>query len=501
MLEFFRRHRGAFLITVTVIIIISFSVWGGWKGGRERGMAQPSDPAFSMYGRTYSIAEAQRYGRRMEAIYGLQMFELLGLSRAGGNDEQGNNMIFNQVVLEHEMERLGIHPSDEEARQILKNLPSFQENGTFSATRAQNIQMMFNANGFTNEDILKLVKLSIGYSKLRDLIGKNYVASPFIAEKAYANINQTLKVNTITFNLEDYKKTAEVKDEEIQKYYDEKKEGYKTSEQRAISYVFFESPKADDKKSLEDRAKEDKAVVERVNKFNDASTSPAAKFEEVAKTLKETVSKTELFSQDTAPEAIKSEPELIEAIFALNAEARPISDPIKGSNGYYIFSITKTQAPKQQELAEVKDKVKEALVEQKAQEALTKAVNDTRETLTKGLKEGKKIADLSKELKLTLSPVQEVTVSAPAPEIPQSRLIASNAQETPVGELTNGVDTGSGSILIYVSAKELRKDEASAAKRTSTSNNISEQERNRLFDTWFAERRELAKPKMLIRQA
>ncbi|HRJ11201.1 MAG TPA: hypothetical protein PLP58_21650, partial [Prosthecobacter sp.] len=65
MLEFFRRHRGAFLITVTVIIIISFSVWGGWKSGRDSIMAQPTDPAFEVYGRTYTVAEAQRLSRRL----------------------------------------------------------------------------------------------------------------------------------------------------------------------------------------------------------------------------------------------------------------------------------------------------------------------------------------------------------------------------------------------------------------------------------------------------
>lgn len=501
MLEFFRRHRGAFLITVTVIIIISFSVWGGYQSSNDRMQGQATDPAFKIYGRTYTIAEAQRLSRRMEVIYMLQMFDLLGLSRVGsGGDDQGNNIVLNQVVLEHEMERMGIQPSDAEAKAVLERLPAFQENGSFNAQRAANAEMMLNANGFSSTDLLKIVKLSIGYSKLRDLVGSNYVASPLEAEKAYASEHQTLKVNTLTFNLEDYKKKAEVKDDEIQKYYEEQKDGYMTDEKRAISYVYFENPPADDTKPLEERQQQGRNVVERVNKFNDASRKPGAKFDAIVKELEETTLKTELFIQTAPPDAIKAEAELVQAIFANNPEVLPISDPVKGANGYYIFSVTKTEEPKQKELAEVKDSIKETLVAQKAQEALTKAVNETRTALADGIKAGKKIADLAKEQKLTLSPQMEVTVAEPDMAVADSNLIAGQARDTPAGELSKVIDTETGALLVYVAAKELRKRDESAALRENMGTSRADQERRRLFDAWFTRRREEAKPRMLITQ-
>ncbi|MEN3939671.1 peptidyl-prolyl cis-trans isomerase [Prosthecobacter sp. SYSU 5D2] len=501
MLEFFRRHRGAFLITVTVIIIISFSVWGGYQSSNDRMQGQASDPAFRIYGRTYTIAEAQRLGRRMEAIYMLQMFDLLGLSRVGsGGDDQGNNIVLNQVVLEHEMERMGIHPSDAEAKAVLERLPAFQENGSFSPQRAANAEMMLNANGFSSADLLEIVKLSIGYSKLRDLVGSNYVASPLEAEKAYASEHQTLKVNTVTFNLEDFKKKAEVKDDEIQKYYDEQKDSYKTDEKRAISYVYFENPPADDKKPLEERQKAEKAVVERVNKFNAASIEPGAKFDTIVKDLKEKTLTADLFTQAAPPEALKAETELVNAIFANNPEVRPISDPVKGANGYYIFSVTKTEEPKQKELTEVKDSIKETLVAQKAQEELTKAVNEARTALVDGIKAGKKIADLAKEQKLTLSPQVDVTVAEPDMAVENSNLIARQAQDTPAGELSKVIDTETGALLVYVAAKELRKRDDSAALRENMGTSRADQERSRLFDAWFSRRREESKAKMLVTQ-
>lgn len=497
MLEFFRRHRGAFLITVTVVIIISFSVWGGWKSGNDNVGAQPTDPAFEVYGRTYTLAEAQRLSRRMNVTYALQLFDLMSaLTRSGGPADAA----INQVILKTEMERLGVIPDDAEARGAMEKLPAFMENGVFSQQRAYSTEQMLGSYGLNAADMLEMVKLSTGLTKLKEITGKNYVAGPLEVEKSYASEHQTLKVATISFALEEYKKNSKVTDEEIQKYYDENKDSYQTTEKRAVSYVFFENPKEDDKKPLEERQKAQREVVDRVNKFNEASIAPGAKFEAIVKELKETELKAAPFARDAAPDAIKDEADLIEAVFAQNPETRPISDPIKGSNGYYVFSVTQIEKPKQQELAEVKDKIQETLTEQKAQEGLTKAVNDARDALAKGLKEGKKIEDLAKELKLTLSPVTDITVSLPDTAVPNSYRIAQVARETAAGELTQSIDIDTGAMLAYVQAKELRKRDDSASLRENLARTRATMEQNRLFEAWFAKLREAAKPRTLLKE-
>ncbi|HCN76144.1 MAG TPA: hypothetical protein DIT13_02985 [Verrucomicrobiales bacterium] len=498
MLEFFRRHRGAFLITVTVIIIISFSVWGGWKSGRDSIMAQPTDPAFEVYGRTYTVAEAQRLSRRLNVTYMLQLFDLLSaLSRSGGQADAA----INQVILQTELERLGVMPDDAEAQAAMEKLPAFMENGVFSQQRAYNAQQMLGSYGLSAQDMLDIMKLSIGHAKLKDLAGKNYVAGPLEVEKSYASEHQTLKVATISFSLEDQKKAAVVTDEEIQKYYDENKETYKTPEKRAVSYVFFENPKEDDKKPLEERQKAQREVVDRVNKFNEASIAPGASFDAIVKDLKEAELKAPLFERESPPDAIKDEADLIAAIFAHNNQTRPVSDPVKGAKGYYIFTVTQTEEPRQQELGEVKDKIKETLTAQKAQEGLTKAVNDARDALAAGLKEGKKIEDLAKELKLTLTPVTDLTIFAPPAEMPHAYEIARAARDTPAGGLTQSIDTDTGALLAHVQAKELRKREDSAALRENMAATRASMEQNRLFEAWFSKLREAAKPRTLLKEA
>lgn len=524
MLEFFRRHRGAFLTTLTIIIILSFSVWGGWKTGSGQQMASTSDPAFTIYGEEYTVAEMQRYERYMQVAGMLQMYDLgQGLMMAAqAPDTRGRDFVFNLLVLKREMENLGIHPSDADAKAELESLPGLQEEGKFSPQRAYNAQQMLAMYGMDGAAMLDVAKYSIGFKKVQELIGKNYIPSPLEIEKAYASRNQTIKIQTIDFKLDDFKKAAQVKDDEIKKYYDENKETYKTAEKRAVSYVLFENPKDEvkpevkpdpkkdpkvvekekadaEKKSADERQAKLKAQVDRVNKFNDASIAAGAKFDDLVKNLKEKAETVPAFANDAAPAAIKDEAELLKAIFAINKDHRPISDPVKGTKGYYIFTVTKVEESKQQELAEVKDKVKDTLAAQKAQEAMSKAVNEARTALQEGLKAGKKIDDLAKEKKLTLSPVKELTISEPPTDLPNAFQIAREAEKTAAGEITKAVDVESGALLVYVSARELRKRDDSAALRKNTEDRNASQERSRLFNAWFASKRQEAAVHMLVK--
>ena len=521
MLEFFRRHRGAFLTTLTVIIILSFSVWGGWKTGNGEQMASTSDPAFTIYGKEYTVGEMLKYQRYQQVIYMLQMYDLLGLSQAAQEPEaKGNDFVFNLLVLQRQMDDLGIHPSDAEAKTELEKQNALQENGKYSPQRAYNLQQNLGMYGLSGGDMLEVAKISIGYRKVQELIGKNYIPSPVETEKAYASRNQTLKIQTIDFKLEDFKKAAQVKDDEIQKYYDEKKDTYKSTEKRAVSYVLFENPKdvppppapdpkvpdaakkAEDaaKKAEEDKQAKLKAQVELVNKFNEASFDAGAKFDDIAKNLKVKVEVLPAFANEAAPDAIKDEADLLKQIFAINKEHRPISDPVKGTKGYYIFTVTKIEESKQQALAEVKDKVKETLVTQKAQEAMSKAVNDARTALNDGLKAGKKVGDLAKDKKLTLTPVKELSIAEPAADLPNAYQITPEAEKTPVGAVTKAIDIDTGAMLVYVSARELRKRDDSAALRKTTEDRNASDERKRLFEAWFASKRKEAAVRMQVKE-
>ncbi len=496
MLEFFRRHRGAFLITLTTSIIISMFWYGisQTTGSREQKVL-PTDIALTVFGKDYSVADIQRAQRSVEfSQYYLQSYEMASILRiipsSGGLDSFAN-----LFVARHLMEDLGIRPSNEEARAALDKLPALQNNGKLDVSRGQMLEQLAGSMGFDSEALLDIMKDSIGLRKLQELVTKSYTASPLAAEKQYASSYQTFKGAKITFETEAFKKTATVTDDEIKKYYEENKENYMSVEKRAVSYVFFEKAKDLDKKTLEERQKAERAIVERVNAFNALTTDNKSRktFAEAAAATKEKVETVPAFAQGSPPDALKAENNLLDLIFARPKDSTAPAEAVEGDKGWYVFDVTKIEEPKQQELAEVTAKIKEVLVGQKADEARAKAVNEARLALSEGLKAGKKIDELVKAQKLTLEPLPDIDTANPPTELPNSFLIGQEAAKTAVGSISHAVDFDKGTLLIYVSAKELRKRPDSAELRKNQVESLSGQERMSLFQAWFKKQHEAAR--------
>jgi hypothetical protein len=183
MLEFFRRHRGAFLIVLTIVIIITFSVWGGWRFDKTAQVAKalPSDHALTVYGKDYTNAEVGQVGRSLQfAMQHLSMFDLyIGLSSLGGQDgsNSGGGIVGTALVLKQLLEDTGIRASDAEAVEALKKLPNMQTNGVFDPSRGQQVEETAGMYGLSTGDLLDIMRLKIGLDRLKELVTKNYAAS------------------------------------------------------------------------------------------------------------------------------------------------------------------------------------------------------------------------------------------------------------------------------------------------------------------------------------
>ena len=499
MLEFFRHHRGAFLKTLTILIGLSMFYYGvSQTAGTNEQQAQITDVAVTVFGKDYTMGDVQRAQTSLQiAQYYMQAYELpsmlMTLSTDGNFSGGGLNTLTNLFVARQLMEQLGVRPSDAEARAALEKLPSLQNNGKFDITRAQRLEEIANSQGFESADLLNIMKDTIGLQKLQELVSKNYVTSPLAAEKEYASSHHTIKGARIAFESETFKLAAKVTDDEVKKSYEENKESYKTEEKRAVNYVLFENPQDLDKKPLEERQKTQNQQMERVNAFNKLTTTDKKTFVEAAQQTKEKVETVPAFARSEPPAALKAESNLLEMIFARSKDAKTAPEALEGTNGWFVFDVTKIEDPKQQELAEVKDKIKDKLLDQKAAEARTKAVNDARTALNAGLKAGKKIDDLVKELKLTLTALPDLDIANPPQDVPNAFLIAQTAAKTAPGSISNAVDYDKGTLLIYVSAKELRKRPDGADLRKSQADSLSQQERMSLFQAWFKKKHDEAK--------
>ena len=71
--------------------------------------------------------------------------------------------------------------------------------------------------------------------------------------------------------------------------------------------------------------------------------------------------------------------------------------------------------------------------------------------------------------------------------------IAQEAAKTAAGTISHAVDFDKGTLLIYVSAKELRKRPDAAVVRQNQVESLSRQERMSLFHSWFAKQHDAAR--------
>lgn len=504
MLEFLRRQTKPIMISLAAIIILAFTFWGGQTQPKDPGMHSAEDTAFTIYGKEHTFAEHSRLERLYRLAYGL------GLSSPTGRGDfastmgfvvqkyQAEGMIpvdfaFNLLVLREELEKNGVRATNEEAREAFRKLPIFQsKEGSFDGNVAEQFQNNIGALGLRDSDVFDVLRDWIGFKRLHEIVAGNAVLNNNVSKQLYASTFQTVKAASIPFVTDEFKKDAKPTDEEIAKYYEEQKETFKTAPKRAISYVLFPKPDVE-KLNAEDTVKARNEYAARVNDFGVAAIAPGAKLEEVAKNAKAELKTEPLFTREAPPEALKEEFALITEIFRIDPKNRPVSDPVEGTKGYYFFSVTQEEEPKQQELAEVKEKITEQLTTQKAQELMTKAATEARKKLEEAIKGGKSFADAAKEANLAPQDLPEFSPSNPLMDRTNGREIAAETRTTPAGSFTKPLPTENGVLLVYVISKELRKREDGATTKENIEKSLDGMMQGDIFRAWFQRRREEAK--------
>lgn len=512
MLEFLRRHHKTLWIVVTIVVIIAFTFFGSFTKTGSRAGHTSDDTAIEILNREYSYAEIGRLQRHYRVAAGLMLpgteryyaSDLVNIVSQFRKQEDGRplemmgaplDFAVNLLVLREELEKNGIRASDAEVKERFKQLQVFQTEGQFNSEKAEAFESNLGSFGMNVNDVYELLRDWIGYQRLQQLVSGNVVATPEMTNQYYSATRQTIKVSSIPFALESFKKDAQVSDDEIKKYFEEKKEGYKTPQQRAVNYVFIEAPKDVDKLSADERMKKNNEFGKKVQDFAIESIVEGVNFDELAKKFAVEVRKTPAFSFSEIPDDLKNQMELVFTIFRNDPKTHPISDPLQTKEGCYFFTVTEIKEPQQQELKDVQEKVKEELVTKKAREGMVKAANDARKKLSEAIKSGKDFAGAVKEAGLEAQALPEFSPMEPLKDIGNGDKIAGEAQKTPAGSFTKPITTENGMLLVFVQSKELRKSPESATAKEGITQSLGQFSQNEVFRAWFGKRRDEAKVK------
>lgn len=504
MLKFFRRHNKTFFFVVTAVVIISFIFFGSDTPSGRAGEFSLADTAFTLHGREHDYSEYNRLARYYGISHNLRLSVFGG--RAGfadalvdfaprfrAREETPRDFVFNLLLLRRELEKNGIHVSDAEVKEQFRSLPIFQTNGELDRAKLEGFENSVGMYGMRVGDIHELIRDWLGLQKLIQIVAGNAVPSPYLAKQYYAGTYQTIQAATIAFTQETFKKSAEVTDEEIKNYFDQKKDELRTEEKRAVSLVLFETPPDMDKLTPEERIKKNGEYGRAVESFSNEAYV-GGKLDDLAKKYGKEIKSLPAFTQKETPDDLKQEQELVFEIFRNDPKKRAVSEPVKSDKGYYFFAVTDVLESKPKELAEAQAEIKDILIKQEAEEAMMKAANDARKNLTEAIQSGKKFEDAALEAKLEPKNLPEITPTEPPKDMGEEGYqITAEAQQTPAGSFSKKpLVTENGVLLVYVKAKELRKREDSAALRLRVDDSLTMLARRDMFRAWFDRRRDEA---------
>jgi peptidyl-prolyl cis-trans isomerase D len=391
MLKFMRTHATSWFIKIILtLIIVVFVLWGmgSIKGKKETIVATVGGDDITRveFDRAYNNS-LENYKR----IFGQQLPPdfLKGLNIK----QQVLDQLIDARLKQQEAQRIGLRVGDEELQELIMRNPAFQRNGQFdsdlyeqflrsigsdSATfpvllkRELMNQSLGNLVGdtaviFTEEEVkelylLKNAKINLSFVVLSpQAFAKQITVTKGDLERYYAEHKEEfrtpaqVKVLYLRFSPDAYLKEVEVSPQDVQEYYAMNREQYQRPERvRARDVLIRVSPDASPEAMQKARQKAEKVFTE---------ARRGAKFAALARQYSDDASASKggdlgYFSQG------EIEPALAKVVFSLHKGE--ISPVVKTNSGFHIVKVEDIQEGKKTTLEEVKKEIVTRLLKEKA---------------------------------------------------------------------------------------------------------------------------------------
>ncbi|MGQ3892207.1 SurA N-terminal domain-containing protein [Legionella sp. CNM-4043-24] len=355
----------------------------------------------------------------------------------------------------------GFEVNAEQANAAILAIPQFQQDGRFSTERYQQALngAMFTPETFQNEvrqgmllnqqrfafigssfalpaEIRRFVKL---YMQTRDydymqiptslFLNKNDVTMAQVEEYYKTHRQEFLSpekvsVDYIRLSMQHIRDGLKIKDEDIQRYYDDNQTSFRTPAQWKVAHILLAMPKDAD----EDTRNQ---LKQNADEAYQALQNNPAQFSELVKNMSS--DKLSIDNEGTLPWIAAGQTEFDKALSTLTLPGQ-ISEPLLTSNGYEIFKLIAYKPAKLKPLADVKTQISDQLAGEMAQaeyarilEQLTDLTYQTPDTLQPA-------AD---ELKLPIEQSEPFSRAGGNTEITKNKQIINTAFSHDVMELSN----------------------------------------------------------------
>lgn len=183
------------------------------------------------------------------------------------------NELVEQRLLLVESERLGLVANDVILRELIAQIPAFQENGKFSPTK---YEQMLRAQGMNPTSFEQNLRRDLTQQMLINGVAATTQISRTQLDQIIQAEAQERDVAVAMIAADDYLKSVSVSDEAVRQFYESNPKQFQTPERVKVAYVVLSDPKVVDKES----ENFSNMVYEQADSFKDVSKALNLKVEE-----------------------------------------------------------------------------------------------------------------------------------------------------------------------------------------------------------------------------
>ena len=408
MLSVLRKYSRSIFIYFLPFLIISFVLYFGWAGIRER----QESWMVKVNKSTISAAEYRKYYTQLidyyKKIYQVDLTPDL-IEKLGIKQQITDNLI-NELILLETAEKASLMVPEAELKKTIEAIPGFQKNGKFDD---QTYQELLNQNKVTPQEFENDQRKGLMVSRIRDLVIDAVKYSEKELQDKFIWENEKVDLEFAEIAPETFSNVGDPKEEEVKTYYDKHKEEFRVPEKIKISYLEFSpvdfesrtsvSPEEIDEyyKNFSEEFWEPRKVHARhiLIKVNPGAKSEEKK--EAEKKAEEILSLIKggkpfermalMYSQDlvTAKEGgdLRFFPrgQMIKEFDDVAFDLKPgeVSGVVETKFGFHIIKVEEIKEERTKPLEEAKEEIREKLIKEKTQDLIKKEAYRGYRTLLK----------------------------------------------------------------------------------------------------------------------
>jgi peptidyl-prolyl cis-trans isomerase D len=471
MLSLMRKHAGSWLIKVLLGgIAITFIFWGGYQATSRR-----SGRVASVNGETITAEEYRlAYKRLIEQVQqrfgnnnlNEEMIKSLQLPK------QAIDQLVAQMLMRQAATELDLQVSDDDLARSIRSVSAFQTAGVFDPRL---YKLVLDRNNLSPESFEVSQRDTLLVEKLNNIITDSVKVSDDEAVEWYNWNNAMVDLLFVVFEPNRYPDITFTA-EEIQQYFDGRKDAYQTEPQLKVRYLKFEprnyvakveiseieiseyyeehpdefqNPKTVEARHILIKVGQDAAdeeVAKAKEKIEDILEKAKAgqDFAELAKQYSEGPSKDKggLLGSFRREAMVKPF-----ADKAFSMQAGDISDPVRTRFGWHVIKVEKVNEATVSTLADAKDQIRKKLTDVYAKQL----AYDGAEFIFDATFEGDKLETVAAENQHVVHTTDFFSSSGgPAKGVQNKGAFAKAAFELPEGEISEIQDFGDGYYLMDV---------------------------------------------------